>query len=274
MSFLVRCALGCPQPYPPSFLLPAFVPLQFLRNASHSTERTAKQGSNTAGKRLGAKRAATEHVVPGNIIFKQRGTHWFPGENCGMGRDHTIFAKEKGYVVYYREKWRNRLGERKFIGVVFERGQTLPRPPDAKRIRRLGMYGRERDMGKTLEGVVEESKPAAAVQKASDESWFGVPESTIPNRSRKARRRTPDSQLTLKRDYSYRESNTSIGRVADRMGVKPLPFDKRNRVLAWKRKIAARAKLRETRAFSSKKNKGMKDAKGKNAKAPKGKGKK
>ena len=184
-----------------------------------------------------------------------------------MGRDHTIFAKEKGYVVYYREKWRNLLGERKFIGVVFERDQTLPRPPGAKRIRRLGLVGRERDLSK-VSGDVEEGweSNASPRRRTGGSSVDGKMESTLPRRSRKQRRRIPDSQMTLKPGYQYRESNTSIGRIAERMGIKPMPFDKRNRVLAWQRKIKTRAQLRETRALSSKKIKGSKGSKTKKGK--------
>lgn len=58
----------------------------------------AKQGSKTAGKRLGFKLYAGEKVAAGNIIIRQRGTKFHSGEGTGLGRDHTIFAKTEGTV--------------------------------------------------------------------------------------------------------------------------------------------------------------------------------
>ena len=41
-----------------------------------------------------------EHIVPGNIIIRQRGTEFHPGEGVGMGKDHTLFAKVEGKVQF------------------------------------------------------------------------------------------------------------------------------------------------------------------------------
>jgi len=60
------------------------------RHASHQAQGRANKAADGAGKRLGAKKSGGEYVVPGNILFKQRGTLWFPGDNCSMvclGRD-------------------------------------------------------------------------------------------------------------------------------------------------------------------------------------------
>lgn len=76
-------------------------------------------------------------MITGNIIYKQRGTIWFAGENCGMGRDHTIFALASGYVKYYRDPARH--PKRQYIGVVFNKEDTLPYPTHAMRRRRLNM---------------------------------------------------------------------------------------------------------------------------------------
>jgi len=70
------------------------------------------------------------------IIYRQRGTLWFPGENAGLGRDHTIFALRTGYVRYYRDSGPKK---RKSIGVALTPDQPLPRPPNAARTRRLGV---------------------------------------------------------------------------------------------------------------------------------------
>ncbi|RPB03490.1 ribosomal protein L27 [Choiromyces venosus 120613-1] len=110
--------------------------LQQVRHATHKASGAANGAHNTAGKRLGAKKTAGEKVVPGMIIYRQRGTLWFPGENAGIGRDHTIFAMNTGYVRYYRDSGPKK---RKTIGVAITPDQPLPRPPNAARTRRLGV---------------------------------------------------------------------------------------------------------------------------------------
>ena len=54
------------------------------RHASHQAQGRANKAKDGAGKRLGAKKTGGEYVIPGNILFKQRGTLWFPGDNCFM----------------------------------------------------------------------------------------------------------------------------------------------------------------------------------------------
>lgn len=55
---------------------------------------------DSPGQRLGVKKFGGEHVCPGNIIVRQRGTKFLPGNNVGLGRDHTIFALIDGYVKF------------------------------------------------------------------------------------------------------------------------------------------------------------------------------
>ena len=52
---------------------------------------SSRNGRDSAGRRLGVKKYGGELVIPGNIIVRQRGTKIFPGENVGMGKDHSIF---------------------------------------------------------------------------------------------------------------------------------------------------------------------------------------
>ncbi|MBN1201227.1 MAG: 50S ribosomal protein L27 [Anaerolineae bacterium] len=61
---------------------------------------STRNGRDSNSKRLGVKRFGGEFVIPGNIIVRQRGTRFHPGENVGIGRDHTIFATTEGYVVF------------------------------------------------------------------------------------------------------------------------------------------------------------------------------
>jgi large subunit ribosomal protein L27 len=61
---------------------------------------SSRNGRDTAGRRLGVKKFGGEAVVAGNIIVRQRGTKWRPGDNVGVGRDHTIFALVEGRVTF------------------------------------------------------------------------------------------------------------------------------------------------------------------------------
>jgi len=61
---------------------------------------SSRNGRDSPGQRLGVKKFGGEHVVPGNIIVRQRGTRWHPGRNVGMGRDHTLFALIEGQVKF------------------------------------------------------------------------------------------------------------------------------------------------------------------------------
>ena len=61
---------------------------------------SSRNGRDSAGRRLGVKKFGGENVISGNIIIRQRGTKWHPGEGVGMGKDHTIFAKREGHVSF------------------------------------------------------------------------------------------------------------------------------------------------------------------------------
>ena len=61
---------------------------------------SSRNGRDTAGRRLGVKKFGGEFVVPGNMIIRQRGTKVHPGDNVGMGKDHTIFATAEGKVSF------------------------------------------------------------------------------------------------------------------------------------------------------------------------------
>lgn len=61
---------------------------------------TSKNGRDSHSKRLGVKKYGGENVISGNIIIRQRGTRFHPGENVGLGRDHTLFALKDGIVKF------------------------------------------------------------------------------------------------------------------------------------------------------------------------------
>ncbi|WP_024953843.1 50S ribosomal protein L27 [Sulfurospirillum arcachonense] len=71
---------------------------------------STQNNRDSAGRRLGVKKYGGEFVVAGNIIIRQRGTKTHPGDNVGMGTDHTIFALVDGYVQFGRkDKHRNKV---------------------------------------------------------------------------------------------------------------------------------------------------------------------
>lgn len=61
---------------------------------------SSRNGRDTAGRRLGVKKFGGESVLSGNILVRQRGTKMNPGENVGLGRDHTLFATIDGVVSF------------------------------------------------------------------------------------------------------------------------------------------------------------------------------
>ena len=73
---------------------------------------SSRNGRDSAGRRLGVKKFGGEAVIAGNIIVRQRGTKFHPGENVGMGKDHTLFALCDGNVSF-----RQKAGKRMFVSV-------------------------------------------------------------------------------------------------------------------------------------------------------------
>ena len=61
---------------------------------------STRNGRDSESKRLGLKKFGGQQVKAGNIIVRQRGTRFHPGENVGCGRDHTLFATSDGYVEF------------------------------------------------------------------------------------------------------------------------------------------------------------------------------
>ena len=65
---------------------------------------STKNGRDSAGRRLGLKVCGGGKVIKGNIIVRQRGTRYYPKDNVGIGRDHTIYATADGIVVFKKSK--------------------------------------------------------------------------------------------------------------------------------------------------------------------------
>jgi large subunit ribosomal protein L27 len=77
---------------------------------------STKNGRDSHSKRLGVKRYGGEHVIPGNILVRQRGTLYKPGSNVGVGTDHTLFALAPGKVKYEKKG----VKQRTFVSVLPE----------------------------------------------------------------------------------------------------------------------------------------------------------
>ena len=81
---------------------------------------SSRNGRDSAGKRLGLKKFAGEYVRGGNILARQRGTKWKPGNNVGKGKDDTLFSKIDG-IVKFEDKGRRG----KFVSVYSEGSAEL-----------------------------------------------------------------------------------------------------------------------------------------------------
>jgi large subunit ribosomal protein L27 len=75
---------------------------------------STRNGRDSESKRLGVKRYGGETVLAGNILVRQRGTHFHPGANVGCGRDHTLFAKANGVVRFIQRGPK----KRKYVDIV------------------------------------------------------------------------------------------------------------------------------------------------------------
>lgn len=79
-----------------------FIKLNIQRFAHVKAQGSTHNGRDSAGRRLGAKRADGQMVNAGTILYRQRGTKIYPGKNVGMGKDHTLYALISGVVKFER----------------------------------------------------------------------------------------------------------------------------------------------------------------------------
>jgi large subunit ribosomal protein L27 len=75
---------------------------------------SSRNGRDSESKRLGVKRFGGQQVLAGNILIRQRGTKVHAGDNVGIGRDHTLFAKATGAVKFERKGPKHRM----FVSIV------------------------------------------------------------------------------------------------------------------------------------------------------------
>ncbi|KAE8008495.1 hypothetical protein FH972_005001 [Carpinus fangiana] len=95
--------------------------MMFRRWATKKTAGSTKNGRDSKPKNLGVKKFGGERVIPGNIIVRQRGTRFHPGNYVGIGRDHTLYALKEGCVKFER----NKLTGRKWVHIEPKDGHVL-----------------------------------------------------------------------------------------------------------------------------------------------------
>ncbi len=90
-----------------------------------------KNTKDSAGRRLGVKKLGSNEVQPNDIIARQRGLKWHPGDNTYLGKDHTIHSKIEGFVYFERSQRAFHLNKKKFIIHVIpkESANRVRRPP-------------------------------------------------------------------------------------------------------------------------------------------------
>lgn len=178
-------------------------------------------------------------MIPGNIIFRQRGTHWYPGENCKFGRDHCIFAMETGYVRYYRDPLKH--PDRQYIGVALNKNDTLPYPRNATRKRRLGMVAVVKETAPDAQAAVAEQIPTADNAGLRAESYKAL-----------------TASLNTRGAYAFGRSNWEIGRAAEMANVQVKKFVPGDRWTAWRK---SKARIKRNIEARKLRNAGKKSAK-------------
>ena len=115
---------------------------------------SSKNGRESESKRLGVKIYGGQFAKAGNILIRQRGTSHHPGENVGMGKDHTLFALTDGTVVFRKKR-----GNRSFVSVapIVEVDVAVAEAPVAKAVKKETVKAE----------VIEEAAPKAPSKKAA-----------------------------------------------------------------------------------------------------------
>jgi large subunit ribosomal protein L27 len=86
---------------------------------------SSSNGRDSDGRRLGVKKFGGEAVLAGNILVRQRGTKFWPGQNVGLGRDHTLFATIDGAVKFTTKK-----NDRTYVNIVAAQPQAADTAAD------------------------------------------------------------------------------------------------------------------------------------------------
>lgn len=144
-----------------------------IRTATKRAGGSTKNNRGSAGRRLGVKIFGGQYVKQGEIIIRQRGQRFHPGQDVYLSKDHTLHAKRSGYVKFYRDPSGDSVGyralslrnqaQRKFVGVVEDRNQTLPRDlKNEGRSRHFGLV----DLNSHFKQLEEESLNSFKISKS------------------------------------------------------------------------------------------------------------
>lgn len=129
---------------------------------------SSDNGRDSKSKRLGVKLFGGQHAISGNILVRQRGTKYHPGENVGMGRDFTLFALTDGTVVFQRKRL-NRL----FVNILPVEVAAISDAPAAK----VAAPKAKKEVAPVVEAapvvediVIEDLPEAPATEETTDEA--------------------------------------------------------------------------------------------------------
>lgn len=136
--------------------------------------------------------------------------------------------------------------KRRYIGVVMERGETLPRGRGEKRVRRLGMEAREMSTLAAAAPTTENTDDVVAVPATEED---GAPP-VLRQETKEARSKVPEMrEMGIRPGYMFREANWQIGRAKDDKGKTVRVYQKGDRFLAWRKKKVRLAKAAEKRGL-------------------------
>ena len=128
-------------------------------------------GRDSNAKRLGVKLFGGELARAGNIIVRQRGTKYHPGENVGMGRDHTLFALVDGAVQFRRKR-----NNRTFVNIVDANGSAAPVTSAPKAAKKEAPKAAPAKVAKAEAPKKEAAPKAKAAPKAASKKDSGKPD--------------------------------------------------------------------------------------------------
>jgi large subunit ribosomal protein L27 len=153
---------------------------------------SSRNGRDSNSQRLGVKRFGGQHVIPGNILIRQRGTKFHAGENVMMGRDFTLFAVAEGYVVFEKEKrGKRRISVYPELTPVATNGGNKPKtlePMDVATLKKVVAPSAEPKLKKAADDVPAKAAPVAEAPAAEPASEATMVVETAPkSRAKKAK---------------------------------------------------------------------------------------
>jgi large subunit ribosomal protein L27 len=135
---------------------------------------SSDNGRDSKSKRLGVKLYGGQKAIAGNILVRQRGTEFHPGENVYMGRDHTLHAAIDGVVVFTRSK-----KDRRFVSIAPFQDIVEETPIKPKNLKPKGPAVKNKDLEAPVSAPAPKKKEAAAAPVAEEEVVAAVAEETV-----------------------------------------------------------------------------------------------